>query len=96
MDARKAAMAAEVEGVPVDGSRVKVRSWNRDWSAPGVSSNSSTDRRSRSLATRTDGPTMVAASSSVDLPGVAVRKTRPGATRVPGVEARSRQLRMLP
>jgi hypothetical protein len=39
---------------------------------------------------------MVAASSSLDLPGVAVRKTRPGATRVPGVEPRSRQLRMLP
>ena len=70
------------------------RSWNRDWSTPGEGSNSSTDLRSRSLAT--PRPRMVAASSSLDLPGVAVRKTRPGATRVPGVEPRSRQLRMLP
>ena len=49
MDARSAAMAAEVDAAPVDGSaasdgRVKGRSSNRDCNDPGVASNSSVDR----------------------------------------------------
>ena len=90
MDARSAAMAAEVDAAPVDGSaasdgRVKGRSSNRDCNDPGVASNSSVDLRSSNLATRRlEGPDDDVRVSLAAFTG------RRGAVDAPGSDARAR------